>query len=52
MTKVFTLLAVLVLGSGYAACSTVDESTRADYASGMFEAFASQSYGKSTTAFY
>lgn len=52
MKKVFVLLAILFLGSGYAACSKVAENIRADYASGMFEAFVTQSYGKSTIAFY
>jgi hypothetical protein len=52
MKKIFILLAILCLGSGYAACSTVAESIRADYAAGMFEAFVTQSYGKSTVAFY
>lgn len=52
MRKAFVLLAILFLGSGYAACSTVAENIRADYASGMFEAFITQSYGKSTIAFY
>lgn len=35
-----------------AKCSTVPQSIREDYASGMFEAFITQSYGKSTIAFY
>lgn len=52
MKKVFILLAMLFLGSGYAACSKVAEHIRADYAAGMFEAFVTQSYGKSTIAFY
>jgi len=52
MTKLYTLLLVLFLGSGYAACSTVPENIRGEYASGMFEAFVTQSYGKSTAAFY
>ncbi len=52
MKKIFVLLAILFLGSGYAGCSTVAENIRADYASGMFEAFLTQSYGKSTVAFY
>ncbi|MBU6446296.1 MAG: hypothetical protein KGQ49_02730 [Verrucomicrobia bacterium] len=53
MKKVFVFLGLLLfLGSGYAACSTVPESIRSEYASGMFEAFITQSYGKSTIAFY
>lgn len=52
MIKVFVLFAVLFLGSGYAACSTVAESLRAEYTSGMFEAFVTQSHGKSTVAFH
>lgn len=52
MKKVFVLLAFFFLASGYAACSGVVEKLRADYASGMFEAFVTQSYGKSTIAFY
>jgi hypothetical protein len=43
---------VLFLASGYSECSKVSESIRAEYASGMFEAFVSQSYGKSTVASY
>lgn len=42
----------LFLVSGYASCSKVPEALRAEYASGMFEAFVTQSYGKSTIAFY
>ena len=52
MNKLIVFLAVLFLGSGFAACSTVSENIRAEYASGMFEAFVTQSYGKSTIAFY
>ncbi len=52
MIKFYTLLLVLFLGSGYAACSAVPENIRSEYASGMFEAFVTQSYGKSTIAFY
>ncbi len=42
----------MFLESVSAACSTVPENVRADYASGMFEAFVTQSCGKSTIAFY
>lgn len=52
MTKIFALFAILFLGSGYATCSTVAESIRSEYTSGMFEAFITQSHGKSTIAFY
>lgn len=52
MKKAFILIAVLILGSGYAGCSTVPESIRSEYASGMFDAFISQSHGKSTVATY
>jgi hypothetical protein len=52
MKKIFALLTLLFLSSGNAACSTVPEPLRSEYASGMFEAFLTQSYGKSTIAFY
>lgn len=52
MTKFYVLFLVLFLASGYAGCSKVPENLRAEYASGMFEAFVTQSYGKSTIAFY
>lgn len=43
MGKVIVFLFFILLTSGYSACSTVPESTRTDYASGMFEAFVTQS---------
>jgi hypothetical protein len=52
MKTVFLFLGLLFLGSGYAACSKVSEAIRSEYARGMFEAFVTQSYGKSTIAFY
>ncbi len=52
MDKVIGFLFFILLTSGYSACSTVPESIRADYASEMFDAFVTQSYGKSTIAFY
>lgn len=52
MKIIFVLFAILFLESGHTACSTVAEDIRSDYATGMFEAFITQSYGKSTIAFY
>jgi hypothetical protein len=52
MNKLIVFLFFILLTSGYSACSTVPESTRSEYASAMFEAFVTQSYGKSTIAFY
>jgi hypothetical protein len=52
MDKLIVFLFFILLTSGYSACSTVQEPLRTDYASGMFEAFVTQSYGKSTIAFY
>ena len=52
MDKLGVFLFFILLTSRYSAGSTVPESTRTDYASGMFEAFVTQSYGKSTIAFY
>jgi hypothetical protein len=52
MRTLFVLFTILFLESGFAACSTVPESIRSEYVAGMFEAFVTQSYGKSTIAFY
>jgi hypothetical protein len=52
MNKLITLIAFLFAGSAYPLSLSVPDSTRADYASGMFDAFITQSYGKSTIAFY
>lgn len=52
MNKWIVFLFFIFLTSGYSAYSTVSESIRTEYASGMFEAFVTQSYGKSTIAFY
>lgn len=52
MIQPLALLVILFFVSGHAGCSSVVESIRSEYASGMFDAFISQSYGKSTVAFY
>jgi hypothetical protein len=52
MKNILILFTVLFSGFGHATCSTVAENIRSDYASGMFEAFVTQSLGKSTIAFY
>lgn len=53
MNKViFLFVSLLFCNGSYAKCSTVPSSIKDDYASGMFEAFVTQSYGKSTVAFY
>ena len=53
MNRVFFLLIFSLLFMGaYGKCSSVPQLIRDDYASGMFEAFITQSYGKSTVAFY
>lgn len=50
--KSLLLIALFFWGAAYTKCSTVPQPIRDDYASGMFEAFITQSYGKSTIAFY
>lgn len=51
MRAVCVLLTILFLESALA-LSPVPEPLRSEYAGGMFEAFVTQSYGKSTLAFY
>jgi hypothetical protein len=53
MNRLLCFLLFFVLFAGaYAKCSSVSDTLRDEYASGMFEAFITQSYGKSTIAFY
>ena len=52
MHKLIIFLFFIFLTSGYSACSIVPEPIRTDYASEMFQAFVTQSYGRSTIAFY
>jgi hypothetical protein len=53
MNRILFFLAVLIFNNGtYAKCSGIAQSVKDDYATGMFEAFISQSYGKSTIASY
>ena len=52
MTKLLMVFLLVLFNLGYCGCSNVPEAIRKDYASGMFEAFITQSYGKSTIAFY
>ncbi len=48
---IFLLFSILLSNVAFAKCSTVQQSIKDDYASGMFEAFVTQSYGKSTIAY-
>jgi hypothetical protein len=48
---IFLLVSLLLWNGSYAKCSTVPSPIKDDYASGMFGAFVTQSYGKSTIAF-
>jgi hypothetical protein len=53
MNRILFLLTILFFSSSaYAKCSIVPPSIKDDYASGMFEAFVTQSNGKSLAAFY
>lgn len=48
----FIISFLLLCTSGFGSCSQVPQATRDSYASEMYQAFITQSYGKSTIAFY
>jgi hypothetical protein len=52
MRNIFFFIILLFGIELYAKCSAVPESVRNKYASAMFEAFITQSQGKSTVAFF
>lgn len=52
MMKIILFFIILMGIELHAKCSVISEAARNEYASGMFQAFTTQAYGKSALAFY